>query len=57
MVTRIIINQFDPPTETIANIPGSGTKFPATYMQHCHIFEHEDDDLMRPWTIVRDSAG
>jgi spore coat protein A len=54
MVTRIIINQFDPPTETIANIPGSGTKFPATYMQHCHIFEHEDDDLMRPWTIVRD---
>jgi spore coat protein A len=54
MVTRIIINEFDPPTETIANIPGSGTTFPATYMQHCHIFEHEDDDLMRPWTIVRD---
>ena len=56
MVTRIIINETNPPTERIANIPGSGTKFPASYMQHCHIFEHEDDDLMRPWTIVRDTA-
>jgi spore coat protein A len=53
MVTRIIINKFDPPTETIASIPDSGAKFPATYLTHCHIFEHEDDDLMRPWTIVQ----
>ena len=53
MVTRIIINEFDPPTRLVANIPGSGTEFPATYIHHCHIFEHEDDDLMRPWTIVR----
>jgi spore coat protein A len=56
MVTRIIIKEFNPPTETIASIPNSGTKFPATYVQHCHILEHEDDDLMRPWTIVRGSA-
>jgi spore coat protein A, manganese oxidase len=52
MVTRIIINEFDPPTGTIASIPGSGTELPATYIHHCHLLEHEDDDLMRPWTIV-----
>ncbi len=51
-VTRIIIQEFTPPTATIASIPGSGTKLPATYIHHCHILEHEDDDLMRPWTIV-----
>jgi spore coat protein A len=52
-VTRIIIPEFNPPG-TIASIPGSGTELPATYVHHCHILEHEDDDLMRPWTIVRD---
>lgn len=51
-MTRIIIQGFSPPTHTIASIPGSGTEFPATYVHHCHILEHEDDDLMRPWTIV-----
>ena len=54
MVTRIIINEFNPPTQPIANIPGSGAEMPAQYVQHCHILEHEDDDLMRPFTIVRD---
>ncbi|HEX5290020.1 MAG TPA: multicopper oxidase domain-containing protein [Streptosporangiaceae bacterium] len=53
-VTRIIIAEFRPPTGRVASIPDSGTKFPATYVQHCHILEHEDDDLMRPWTVVRD---
>ena len=52
MVTRIIIQEFVPPTDTIASIPGSGAELPATYIHHCHILEHEDDDLMRPWTIV-----
>ncbi|MFJ9818735.1 hypothetical protein ACIRU3_26465 [Streptomyces sp. NPDC101151] len=47
-VTRIIIQEFTPPTRTIASIPGSGTEYPATYIHHCHILEHEDDDLMRP---------
>jgi spore coat protein A len=51
-VTRIVIPDFTPPTELIASIPGSGTEFPATYVHHCHILEHEDDDLMRPWTII-----
>ncbi|MGJ0155460.1 multicopper oxidase family protein [Streptomyces sp. CH8.1] len=51
-VTRIISREFTPPTETIASIPNSGTAYPATYVHHCHLLEHEDDDLMRPWTIV-----
>ncbi|MFI1564938.1 hypothetical protein ACH4ZX_18115 [Streptomyces sp. NPDC020490] len=54
MVTRIIIQEFVPPKATIASIPGSGAELPATYVHHCHILEHEDDDLMRPWTIVSD---
>jgi spore coat protein A, manganese oxidase len=53
-VTRIIIDEFDPPTGRIASIPASGAELPATYVHHCHILEHEDDDLMRPWTIVTD---
>lgn len=53
-VTRIIIPDIYPPTGEIASIPGSGTEFPATYIHHCHLLEHEDDDLMRPWTIVKD---
>ncbi|MBO2463335.1 multicopper oxidase family protein [Actinomadura violacea] len=53
-VTRIIIDEFDPPTARIASIPASGAELPATYVHHCHILEHEDDDLMRPWTIVTD---
>ncbi|MFE2145299.1 multicopper oxidase family protein [Streptomyces sp. NPDC059456] len=53
-VTRILIGEFDPPTGEIASIPGSGAVLPATYVHHCHILEHEDDDLMRPWTIVAD---
>ncbi|WP_235453998.1 multicopper oxidase family protein [Streptomyces olivochromogenes] len=55
MVTRIIIQEFIPPTDEIASIPGSGATLPATYIHHCHLLEHEDDDLMRPWTIVRHS--
>lgn len=56
-VTRILIEEFTPPTGTIASIPDSGTELPATYVHHCHILEHEDDDLMRPWTIVDDDHG
>ncbi|WP_225846181.1 multicopper oxidase family protein [Streptomyces sp. HPF1205] len=51
-VTRIVVPEFSPPTGTIASLPGSGTEFPATYVHHCHLLEHEDNDLMRPWTIV-----
>jgi spore coat protein A len=25
---------------------------PQTYVHHCHIVEHEDNDMMRPYTVV-----
>ncbi|MFE2970608.1 hypothetical protein ACFXKC_44725 [Streptomyces sp. NPDC059340] len=46
-----------PPTDEIASIPNSGAELPATYIHHCHLLEHEDDDLMRPWTIVGHDGG
>jgi FtsP/CotA-like multicopper oxidase with cupredoxin domain len=24
---------------------------PQTYVYHCHILEHEDNDMMRPFTV------
>jgi spore coat protein A len=37
MVTRIILN-FGP--------------YPGYYVYHCHILEHEDMDMMRPYEVV-----
>jgi hypothetical protein len=54
-VTRVI-QTFEVPG-TIASIPGSGAELPATWIHHCHILEHEDDDKMRPWAIVRRGHG
>ena len=45
MVTRIR-QQFDLPDGVI---PGTSD---ATYVYHCHIVEHEDNDMMRPFTVV-----
>ncbi|WP_061289057.1 multicopper oxidase domain-containing protein [Herbidospora cretacea] len=42
MVTRIVL-RFDLPT---------GSALPATYIQHCHMLEHEDNEMMRPWQVV-----
>jgi spore coat protein A len=25
---------------------------PQTYVHHCHIVEHEDNDMMRPFEVV-----
>ena len=30
----------------------SGVSAPQTYVYHCHIVEHEDNDMMRPYTVV-----
>jgi spore coat protein A len=35
--------QYDLPT---------GVTAPQTYVYHCHIIEHEDNDMMRPYTVV-----
>jgi spore coat protein A len=29
-----------------------GVTAPQTYVYHCHILEHEDNDMMRPYTVV-----
>ena len=26
---------------------------PQTYVHHCHIVEHEDNDMMQPFTVTR----
>jgi len=45
-LTRIIA-KFDLPTGTRAN---RGERF--RYVLHCHILEHEDNDMMRPYDVV-----
>jgi spore coat protein A len=47
-VTRIIA-KFDLPTGTLVT---PGAKF--RYVWHCHILEHEDNDMMRPYDVVAD---
>jgi spore coat protein A len=50
MVTRIVLRFELPPP--IDGIPGTRSQFPATYIQHCHMLEHEDNEIMRPWQII-----
>jgi spore coat protein A len=38
-----IRGKFDLPT---------GVTVPQTYVHHCHIVEHEDNDMMRPFTVI-----
>jgi spore coat protein A len=33
------------------NLP-AGVSAPQTYVHHCHIVEHEDNDMMRPFTVA-----
>jgi FtsP/CotA-like multicopper oxidase with cupredoxin domain len=35
--------KFDSPT---------GVTAPQDYVHHCHIVEHEDNDMMRPFTVT-----
>jgi spore coat protein A len=30
----------------------AGASGPQRYVQHCHILEHEDNDMMRPFVVV-----
>ncbi|GII55641.1 spore coat protein [Planotetraspora thailandica] len=50
MVTRIVL-RFDLPPE-IAGVPGTRSVTPAEYVQHCHMVEHEDNEMMRPWQVI-----
>jgi spore coat protein A len=51
MVSRIVLS-FELP-EAIAAVPGARSRFPAEYVQHCHMLEHEDNEMMRPWQVIR----
>jgi spore coat protein A len=50
MVNRIVA-RFDP-APPVPGVGGTATTFPAGYIHHCHILEHEDNDMMRPWRLV-----
>ena len=30
----------------------TGVTAPQSYVHHCHIVEHEDNDMMRPYTVT-----
>jgi spore coat protein A len=45
--------------DTVAVLPGEVTRiimrfdsYTGTYVLHCHILEHEEGDMMRPFTVV-----
>jgi spore coat protein A len=50
MVSRIVLN-FSVP-KPIPRIPGTAVRFPAEYIHHCHMLEHEDNEKMRPWQVI-----
>jgi spore coat protein A len=50
MVNRIIAQYTKAPP--VPGMDGTGTTFPADYIHHCHILEHEDNDMMRPWQLI-----
>jgi len=31
----------------------AGVRAPQSYVRHCHILEHEDNDMMRPFVVTR----
>jgi len=39
-----------PARQTAASI--SPSPQPQSYVHHCHIVEHEDNDMMRPFTVT-----
>jgi spore coat protein A, manganese oxidase len=46
------------PKDTVLMLPGTMTRIVArfdragSYVWHCHIIEHEDNDMMRPLEII-----
>ncbi|HEX9164164.1 MAG TPA: multicopper oxidase domain-containing protein, partial [Thermoanaerobaculia bacterium] len=57
-VTRILVRWAPTTTRTGTTIPGVNlypfdpTQGPG-YMWHCHILDHEDNDMMRPYVVVK----
>jgi spore coat protein A len=46
-----VIAKFEIPAAN-ASITGSGTTLPAEYVYHCHILEHEENEMMRPFVVT-----
>lgn len=36
----------------VAGIAGTEMPSPGIYVHHCHMLEHEDNEMMRPWQVV-----
>lgn len=54
MITRVISTFNVPNLVTDASSGnGTGTHLPADYVYHCHMLEHEDNDMMRPYQVVQ----
>jgi spore coat protein A len=51
MVSRIVL-RFDLPG-SVAAVSAARSGFPAGYVQHCHMLEHENNEMMRPWQVIR----
>jgi spore coat protein A len=41
-------------TVTRIIVPFAG--YPGRYVWHCHILEHEDNDMMRPYEVISPAA-
>ncbi len=51
-VTRVVA-KYDVPDPGVA---ATGTTLPARYVYHCHILEHEENEMMRPFAVTVDGA-
>jgi spore coat protein A len=36
----------------VAGVAGTAMPSPGVYVHHCHMLEHEDNEMMRPWQVV-----
>jgi spore coat protein A, manganese oxidase len=46
----------EPGTPGASTLAGTNTILPAQYVFHCHILEHEENEMMRPF-VVKDRGG
>jgi spore coat protein A, manganese oxidase len=49
-----VIAKFEVQNSDIPNIPGTAAALPAEYVYHCHILEHEENEMMRPFAVTVD---
>lgn len=50
VVTRVIAKYDLPPAVPL--LPGTRTTLPAQYVYHCHILEHEENEMMRTFCVT-----